>query len=254
MWGIGGSHAGQYHRHSVDRDIKGFLGWTNLQKLIGALETRSIEYRDVGITAFLCAGRITETLRSQKGMFRIFNKFIVVDEFPLLKHWKKKDVTLICTRCGTENLKYEALCTSCNANLVFSARKKWETEKLDVKRNRFFIPRTNKLTDVLANRIEQSEDILFPSPYKRKGPYSRQWAYNIIKDFGDIVGLDGLYNHWFKAQRLMQLGNEDGFDEAELKAFSGIMKSETLSKYVKKIESYTKKMGLEIDPKLLQGE
>jgi len=67
---------------------------------------------------------------------------------------------------------------------------------------------------------------------------------NSAREYGSVVVLDSLYNHWFRAQRLTQLGNEYGFDRDELKAFSGIKKDETLDKYAKKIQTYMKKMGL----------
>ncbi len=247
VWGKGGSHAGQYKRHSVDRDVLFFIGWPKLTQLIGELEQKNPVYRDVAVVAFKCAARISEGLSAQKQMFTVLKepRTVFVRDFPLLKRWKKKDTILVCLRCGIDNSKFETVCKNCNANLVFSARKRFVTERIEKKRMPFFIPLEEELTDLFLNRIEKSTSLLFPSPYTAN-PYSRQWAYNIIKDFGNIMGLDNGYNHWFRAQRLAQLGNEKGFAEDELKAFSGIVKSETLGKYVKKIESYTDKLGLAI--------
>jgi ribosomal protein L40E len=171
--------------------------------------------------------------------------FILVRNFPILKRWKAVDKYIICERCGTKSPKFETVCANCSANLLVTGKRHFKTERVPEIRLPFYIPLKEALTADMLTVLERKEDkeILFPSPYTGK-PYTRQWAHNAIKQYGSLVGLDSLYNHWFRAQRLTQLGNEYGFDWDELKAFSGIKKDETLDKYAKKIATYMHKMGL----------
>jgi len=245
----------KYYRHSVDSDVQEFVGWNRLKQLFDAMPNLTI--RDVEVAAFLTAARITEALALRKNMFMIQpeKRQIAVKDFVILKRWRKVDMTIICRKCDMENGKYEVVCEKCGANLIYAGKKKFVTEKVEKKRLTFYIPLNEAFIDLLINRVKDSKDWLFPSPYTGR-PYTRQWAYSLIKPLGDLVGLKSadpkkegepnLYNHWFRAQRLMQLGNEYGFDEMELKAFSGIVKIETLSKYAKKVKSYKGKMGLDV--------
>lgn len=239
----------------MDNDITEFIGWDKLNDLFRAMPNETI--RDVQIASFLMAARITETLNSTKNMFNIAldEGYIEVKDFVVLKRWRKVDTVIICGRCQKVNDKFETQCIQCGANLVYGGHKKYITEKLEKKRLPFYIPLSERFVPLFIKRIQSSNLWLFPSPYTSR-PYTRQWAYTMIKPLGNLVGLKSmnpkrrneanLYNHWFRGQRLMQLGNEYGFDEMELKAFSGIVKSETLSRYVKKIRSYRIKMGLKL--------
>jgi hypothetical protein len=248
VWGKGGKREGEYHRHSVDRDVRFFVGWKVLTEL---LEKAGSPYREVGLFAFKTAGRITETLSLTADMFVIDQQagFILVRNFPILKRWKAVDKFIICERCGAGSSKFETVCGACGANLLVTGRRRYKTERVPEIRLPFYIPIKEALTvDMLAVLEERrGSEVLFPSPYTGK-PYTRQWAHNAIKEYGSVVGLDSLYNHWFRAQRLTQLGNEYGFDRDELKAFSGIKKDETLDKYAKKIATYMHKMGLTNTP------
>lgn len=246
VWGKGGSREGQYTRHSVSRDVKFFMGWQKLDLLFMAIKSQA--YQDVGITAFKLAARITETLQSRKNMFIIDYELegIIVPKFPILKRWKAKDIVIICTRCGFENSKFEAVCTKCGANLVFSGKKKYITEKVIAYREPFVIPFNEKYSDRFIAIIDKAEDWLFPSPYTNK-PYTRQWAYAIVKEYGPLVGLDKLYNHFFRSQRDQQLKEEMGFTKEERKAFTGIRSDITDEVYTKEIVSSTKKFGLDPD-------
>jgi len=244
VWGKGGKREGEYHRHSVDRDVRFFVGWKVLTELLEKADPR---YREVGLFAFKTAGRITETLSLTADMFVIDQRagFVLVRNFPILKRWKAVDKFIICERCGAGSSKFETVCGGCGANLLVTGKRRYKTERVPEKRLPFYIPIKEALTANMLAVLEQriGNEVLFPSPYTGK-PYTRQWAHNAIKEYGSVVGLDSLYNHWFRAQRLTQLGNEYGFDRDELKAFSGIKKDETLDKYAKKIQTYMKKMGL----------
>ena len=237
-----------YTRHGVDRDVQEFIGWKKLGQVFDAMPNENI--RDVEVTAFLLAGRITEVLGCYKGMFEIQEdrNRIMVKDYDVLKRWKSLDYVVVCKRCETVNDKFEVVCKNCGANLIYGGEKKHKTEKLEYKRLPFYFSLKEKPVSMLINRIERSDHLLFPSPfYAGKRPYSRKWAWAILarnKQLVSITGLDHVYNHYFRAQRLMQLGNELGLDEMELMAFSGILKSETLRRYSKKVHSYLDKMGI----------
>jgi len=250
IWGKGGLYDGKYERHSVDRDVKFFVGWSLMDELFMKIESHT--YREVGIFAFKLAARITEALQSTREMFIIDRDFILVRNFPILKRWKAVDKIIICERCKTKNSKFEVTCNSCGANLLHSGKRKFVTERVDHKRLPFFVKTDEALSsEMLAVLRGKQSGLLFPSPYTGN-PYTRSWAYNIIKDYGSVAGLDNLYNHWFRAQRLMQLGYEYKFNREELKAFSGIIKDETLDKYTKQIQQYTDKLGLQLSPEQMQ--
>lgn len=244
VWGKGGLRAGSYKRHSVDRDVRFFVGWKVLQELFEKIDNQ--RYREVGIFSFECAGRITETLSAEREMFVVDQDqgFILVRNFPILKRWKAKDKVIICERCRAQNSKFEVQCSACGANLLVSGKRRFITERVEEFRLPFYIPlKESFANDMLTVLARPTDRFLFPSRYTEK-PYTRQWAWNVIKQYGRVVGLDSLYNHWFRAQRLTQLGNEYGFNRDELKAFSGIKKDETLDKYAKMIATYMGKMGL----------
>jgi hypothetical protein len=249
VWGSGGSRAGQYHRHSVSRDVKFFMGWHKLDELFTAIKSQA--YQNVGITAFKLAARITEALQCRKNMFIIDYDLegIIVPSFPILKLWKATDKVIICQRCGVENSKFEMACIKCGANLVFSGKKKFRTERVIAYREPFVIPLSEKYSDRLIAIIDRAEDLLFPSPYTDK-PYTRQWAYAMVKEYGPLVGLSNLYNHFFRSQRDQQLKEERGFTTEERKAFTGIQSDTTDRVYTKEIISCTKKFGL--DPEKLK--
>jgi hypothetical protein len=246
VWGKGGAREGQYTRHSVDQDVKFWMGWQKFDELITAIKSQV--YQDVAITAFKLAARITETLESRKNMFIVDYDLegIIVPQFPILKRWKAKDHVIICTRCGLENSKFEALCTKCGANLVFSGRKKFITERVTAYREPFVIPLKEKYSDRLVEIIERAEDWLFTSSYTGR-PYTRQWAYAMVKEYGPLVGLDKLYNHYLRGQRDQQLKEEMGFTKEERKAYTGIRSDKVDATYTKEIMSSAKKLGVDAE-------
>jgi len=247
VWGKHGLRPGQYKRVSVDRDVQEFIGWQKLEELFDAMPNRNI--RDVEVATFLTAARITEALMLRKDMFVIKkeDEQIMVKNFLVLKRFRKVDHVVVCGRCQTINNKYDVVCKECGANLVAGGHKKFVTRKIEKRRLPFYFPLRENFVPCLTERIDNSKNWLFPSPYTGR-PYTRQWAYDLMAntpELGQITGLPHLYNHWFRSQRLMQLGNEYGLDEMELKAFTGIEKSETVSRYAKKVKSYRQKMRRE---------
>lgn len=232
-------------KHSVDRDVNDFIGWKKLTDLVNKVADVDFTASLVTIFGFKVAGRITETLRLKREMFTILKDEVRVDNYIIQKRWKSIGMTIVCGRCGLENNKFEIECKKCKANLIFAGKRKHETKSLPIERHPFYISLDEPLSDLMVGFLKNKESekgYLFPSPYKTGKPYSRVWFYQIFSQFGKSVGLDNVYPHWLRAQRLSQLANEYGFDELELKMFSGITTSQTLSKYTKKTTSYRSKM------------
>jgi hypothetical protein len=264
VWGKDGPREGEYHRHSVEQDILSFCGWEKLSELFEALRKWNPTYADVAIVAFKLAGRINEVLPLDNCLtkFEIEDDYIAVINYHVLKRFVKlRDrngdpiCVVTCKRCGTENDQYSVQCSTCQANLVFAGHRKYETVKKLETRLPFFIPRDEPFDEEFVRIIEANDGLLFPSPDpRREGKcYSYGWAYDNIKNFGYIVGLDTLFNHWFRGERLMQLRNEKDFDKGQLKDFSGILTDKTLDHYTKSVESYAnKKLRLNISPEELE--
>ena len=226
--------------------MKFWIGWKALDELYGKIESQV--YRKVGIFAFKLAARITETLNVTAENFTVVpdSNFIFVRDFPILKRWKAIDKVIVCQRCGLRNNKFDVSCSGCGANLVHSGKRKFITERQVIYRQPFFIKLNEPLSQEMASFLQDKKGPLFPSPYGTGKAYTRQWAYNVVKEYGGAVGLDVLYNHWFRSERLMQLVTEYKLNKDELKAFTGIIKDETLDHYVKYIQPYTEKFGLHI--------
>jgi len=264
VWGKGGLREGEYHRHSVEQDILSFCGWEKLGNLFEALRKRNDAYADVALTAFKLAGRINEVLPLDGRItkFEIQDEYIAVVNYYILKRYVKlKDkngdplCVVTCKRCETVNDQYSVQCSKCGANLIFAGKRKYQTVKKIETRLPFFIPRDEPFDEEFVRIVKGKEGLLFPSPdSRRKGKcYSYGWAYDNIKNFGCVVGLDTLFNHWFRGERLMQLRNEKDFDKGQLKDFSGILTDKTLDHYTKSVESYAnKKLRLGISPEDLE--
>lgn len=232
-----------YERSSVDRDVEEWVGWEKMKSVFDAI--RNKKAREATVATFKVAGRITEGLRLHRDMFTIMfdTNEIKVTNFFILKRWKSIDFVIICLRCGTANGKFEKECKNCGANIIYGGKKRHLTKSVPVKRNPFYIRLDEPFSDELLKTIEKADGLLFQSPYKKEEvPYTRQWLYYNVRPLGHLVALDHLYPHWLRAQRLSHLGSEYGFDELELKLFSGIVKSETIAKYAKKTKSYREKM------------
>ena len=259
IWGAAGKYAGQYKRHAVDKDVDYFIGWKKLDELFCAFKTRELEgfdpkvkreqhkYCDVVVVAFKLATRITEALQTRAEWFTVFKDdgLIMVKDFPILKRWKALDKSIKCGRCGHINDKFEGVCVQCGANLLIAGKKVFETKHLDAFRRKFFIKINEKYSDKLIEIIEEKKTgLLFPSPdCRREGrPYTRGWAYSFVKNYGEVVGMDKLYNHYFRAQRLMLLNIEMGYTRDDLKMFTGIIEDKTLDHYIKNVQSYVNKL------------
>lgn len=234
----------EYKRRSVERDVDTFCGWETLTEIVQVVNREILQ--DLIVCSFKVAGRITETLNLRREMFEFHpeNNQVIIRKFRVLKRYKKVDSYIECGRCGEYNNKFDVECKDCGANLIHGGKRHYITEPIVFYRKPFTFPYDEKLNEFLFRRVEQTDDFLFVNPDTDK-PYSRQWAYEQMKPFGYQVGLGHhLYTHWFRAERLSQLGEEYSMDELELKNFTAITKSETISKYAKKYKSYAEKMGI----------
>lgn len=229
-----------YQRQSV-ASIRTFCGWSTLQQLMATI-THPI-MKDVVIAGFKTGGRINAVLALETEMFKVEKDKIVVSNMPLLKRWKKTDVTIECIRCGEFNTRYTVECKQCGANLIYGGKKHYVTKKLDVKRADFFWPRTEPCNDVLMERVKVSDGLLFPSPYKKGRSYTRDWAYKLLQEAGETMGIT-LWNHWLRSQRAHQLVVDYGFEDGDLMNYFGWLKAETARPYAKEYSKMAEKMNV----------
>jgi len=260
VWGKGALRHGTYKRHSVDRDVKFWVGWTAINTFLNSIQNQ--KGKQVATVAFKVAGRITEALSLRAENFSVTDDLVIVKNYHILKRWKKKDTIIECGRCKTLNDKFTVECSNCHANLVYGGKKHYVTEKVDAIRLPFFFPMNEPLTEELLEVVDQAKKgLLFPSPYSDgTEPYTRSWAYKLIatKQVGTAVGLDHGYNHLLRAYRMSQLGQEkdqpwkrERFSKAQIKTFTGITKDETVEKYTKEVGTYVENYGIELSPEQL---
>ncbi|MBS7616231.1 site-specific integrase [Candidatus Bathyarchaeota archaeon] len=204
-----------YARLSVKDFVEEFCGWQPLCELINHAE--SGRNRAFLACLFLTGGRVGEVLSLRKENFELRRRerVLIVRGMPLLKRYKKTA-----------------------EQVDVSGKKHWVTEKVQATRKPFPILLREPLTPILLAWIEQSKDLLFPSPYKHGEPLSRFWAYHFIRSLDKTLplelkqklGLDKpfikngklvadklhLWLHWFRSQRASQLVSDFGFEVADL--------------------------------------
>ena len=210
VWGSGGIRAGEYKRHSVKRDVKRFCGWTLLLKAISLCQND----QERALMAFLfeTGGRISEVLALRKEMFTVRTDtdppIIVVQNAPLVKRYEKVDEYLECNKklggCGEHNEKGRQVCVSCDANLQVTGKRRYITRKLEEVRNDFSFRADEPLAKIVLEWLQTHDDYLFLNHMTGK-PYSRKWAYLIMRRIGDELGIP-LYNHRLRAERASHLG------------------------------------------------
>jgi len=249
-----------YHRHSVERDVSEFMGWQKLTKVLQLAEKirTSLPQKMLAYLIAVCfagAFRVNEALVLKKQNFVVKKNGIEVQGAVLSKRWKKKDMIILCRRCGVENEKFEVVCQECGANLIMGGgRKKYVTEKVDMQRATFEFPKRELTSDYILDCLDETEkDFLFLNPFLYK-PVTSSWALWHLNGKQNMNNLSlqvgfALWNHRFRSERLTQLGMPReqggyGFDEGELHAFSNIVETKTLRRYAKKKANYIQKMGL----------
>ena len=239
---------GNYKRLSVERDLLQWCGWKQWQTFLRAIPNPLT--RDVIATEFSVMGRVTEALTAHTKMFKIKADHILVSGLALEKRWRKISVQLQCRECNFVNEPRAVQCAGCGANLLVLGKKHYVTEKLNTVRIPFWFPIKEPQTTYLIDRINTHDGLLFPElniegQHRENG---RKIAYTLMRQIDPLakeyLGVPHCWNHLFVAERGHCLGEEYDMDELEIKSFSSRVKSETVSKYVKKRLSYRRKMGL----------
>lgn len=248
-----------YHRLNVEKYIDEFCGWHNLEKLISYIPDEM--QKAYFVTLFQTGGRATETLLLTKEVFTVLPEdgVIKVKGMKMLKRYEK-----------TDSYKDE------------QGKNHWVTEKdLSAVRKTFVIKRSEPFSPILERYLEgisNPEAYLFPSPqihsrrYRKthsvdesllvngQFPYSRKWAYRVIRDVNDKLPQDlkeklglnqpfivsefgkavkisdkiHLWLHFFRSQKASQLVNDYGFEVMDLVGYFTWKDYETALRYAKK--------------------
>ena len=174
------------------------------------------------------------------------DNYYEVKDMEVHKRFKKIDHQVLCQRCKTLNDKFDMSCKQCGANLVYSGKKKWRTQKILMYRIPFKIPKQEPLTAFIVRRLayaqEHKQAYLFYNP-KTERPVSTKCLYDHIVLVGMILGLD-MWPHRFRAERCKQLREEYEFTKDDLKRFTMIITDKTLEIYAGTSLPYERKMGL----------
>lgn len=233
-WGPHSFRKLEFHKHSVDKDVKSFCGWETLNKIIEtSMTVGSNSTLNAGFiaTLFETGCRVSEALALKANMFSVYKgcqpRLVLVKDMPLLKRYKKTEGYVDAkgkTRYKTERI---------NALRDISFR---ADEALVKPMIEWLIPAWKSLESV--------DDWLFPSPLDPSKHISRKWAYLMISKTGDKLGME-LWPHWFRAMRASQLASEYDLAEASLLEWFEWTKWETAKKYTKfGVLGLAKKMGV----------
>lgn len=243
-------HPGEYQRHSVEREVLRFMGWSKLLDLIKTAETLPTDFEDRLVfsdavaVGFATAGRISEWNLLKAENFVEYSTYYEVKEMEVHKRYRKIDHVLVCLRCKQENDKFETVCSKCGANLIHSARKRWVTRKISMFRIPFTIPKKEPSTEYISRRLNlaKSNQYLFFNPRLNK-PISVKCLYDHVVMAGSKIGLE-MWPHRFRAERCKQLREEYEFTKDDLRRFTMIVADKTLEIYAGTSLPYEKKMGL----------
>jgi integrase len=190
-----------YERRSVSEAVEGFIGWSAILTLIKTPERP----RDRAFLAalFETGGRVSEVLSLRRENFELRHEedVILVRRMPLLKRYRK---------VGPR-----------------------ETMRLRAYRRTFPIPLSEPPAKILAEWIEASGGLLFPSPIRYGRPLTRKWAYKLIAKTAEETGIP-CWPHWFRAQRACQLVEEYGFEVIDLVDWFCWQKPETALEYARR--------------------
>jgi hypothetical protein len=223
----------KYYRLNVKDFVEEFCGWRNLQELIK--HAGDLRNETFLATLFLTGGRVSEVLalKTENFVERRPEGVMIVRGMLLEKRYKKIKETVDA-----------------------AGHKHWITEKIVAKRKQFPIVIAEPLTPTLLEWLRQSQDLLFPSPYKVDLPLSRGWAYKLVRTvetripgtLRDALGLNRpfvvngvkvndsihLWLHWFRSQRASQLVRDYNFEVIDLLNYFSWEKYETALNYAKR--------------------
>jgi integrase len=225
----------KYYRLNVKDYVESFCGWKPLIELVKtAFEDREQSFLSC---LFLTGGRVSEVLQLKRENFEVRERdcVLIVRNMPLLKRYRKVE-----------------------EEKTPDSKRKWITERLIKTRKPFPISLHEPLTPILLKWLRQTPENtwLFPSPYKRGKPLSRNWAYKFIRKLDknltqkqrQELGLDKpfvkdgrkvsdrlhLWPHWFRSQRASQLVNDYGFEVLDLIDYFSWERSDTALTYARR--------------------
>jgi len=194
----------KYKRHSVERDVEEFVGWSLLEKMVDNAQARDTAF---ATTAFETGGRVSEVRMLHKNNFILTNpKVILVTKMRVLKRFHRE--------LDSENPQKKKVVLD------------------TVYRKTFPINRNDPLAKFMLEWIEKHDAWLFPTNRGNEPYLSRSMAYVIARRLGDSIG-KWIYPHWFRAQRASQLHLEYGFDTIDLMEYFAMKDAKTATRYAK---------------------
>jgi len=216
------------------------------EKMREKLRTRD---RALVSALFLLGGRVSEILMSRVDNFLVEEDFILVSNLPALKRYKKikEEVERLYTFPPEGATGYE---WNPDEGCFIKYRK--YTIPCIEERRPFPVPKWEPLSDYLLEYVASCESWLFPSRYSVKrseSPGVQKWieekymldnnvrawlspqrAFQIVSKASERIGLvvekdrvnaKGIWNHWFRSQRVTQVGRDYQFANAHKNRFFG---------------------------------
>lgn len=209
----------KYHRRSVeDLQVESFCGWKVFLQMIETAKDKDrynpIEYaycsqRDIALvtTAFETGGRISEVLKLRKQMFTVDDEWILVENMPLLKRWKKRKT--IDEETGETRVVTKPIPTTRD----------------------FVFRRAEPLAEFIVQWLDECDDYLFPSFRKSKLPHLCQVrAYQIITELAERIHFN-MWPHRIRSERASQLGREYKWNLEKILRFFGWKSMNTAMRY-----------------------
>ena len=203
----------EYKRRSVEKDVKEFAGWQQLDDLLAKLpENNNERNQALFATAFQTGGRIEEVLMLKKNNFTVKEKekLVIVKGMKLLKRYEKTGSWTEWIEQKPNNKLARLYKLDEKQNKFY--RNRYDTEKTDMDRQEFWFDTGEHFAGILLDWISQSnEDFLFPG---RITHLSYSMAYRIIN-------ATGVYPHWLRAQRASCLIAEYGWPMEQMMEWMG---------------------------------
>jgi len=213
-------------RMSID-DILTFVGWDTIQSIVDACERQHYDEwrcdssycieRDKALiaTLFLTGGRVNEVLSLRRENFNFSNpEYITVSGMLLEKIFRKVRAYIEVLDEPPRKNVFASLYIPklLDDGRTVWTRKRWETEihsrRVKERRIRRSFPvfKDEPLVNILTERVQSSEGLLFPSlDIRRRGkPITSVRAWQIVNNVGEICNIK-LWNHFFRIQRASQL-------------------------------------------------
>jgi integrase len=226
----------KYQRHSVEKDVKTFCGWSILLKLVEACK-KPIEKALISFL-FETGGRVSEVLSLTIDMFSLNEEtdppIVIISGMPLRKRYRKIAEYFQCVNCESV-VKRDKTCSECGS---IELKRRFKTELKAEVRHDFSIRTDEPLAQIMLQHLKEvietynlkkaklerkckrekrkpkSEEVvyieyskyLFLNPHTMK-PFSRKWSYNVLRRAGEGVG-EYFYNHRLRSERASHLGQK----------------------------------------------